>query len=31
MYKNSEQYYEMKYYKYKAKIEKIKGGVNSKT
>ena len=26
MYRNSEQYYEMKYYKYKAKIEKLKGG-----
>ena len=26
MYKKSEQYYEMKYYKYKAKIQKLKGG-----
>ena len=28
MYKNSEQFYEMKYYKYKAKIEKLNGGSN---
>ena len=28
MYRNSEQYYEMKYYKYKAKIEKLKEGSN---
>ena len=28
MYKNTDQYYEMKYYKYKAKIQKLKGGSN---